>query len=157
MCPEDFAGSTLSDMETWTEPAENTDARWRQEYENLIRKMGLTVAPGPATGKDRREHPRVTLPRGAAIYAHGSPQRFEIHDLSAGGLSFYSDHHIQAGSRLILSALGLLALEVDVVGCDMEEVDPNLMDFRYRVRCKFAEKVNGFQAFILARELFMKQ
>jgi hypothetical protein len=39
----------------------------------------------------------------------------------------------------------------------MEEADPNLMDYRYRVRCKFAEQVNGFQAFVLAQELFMGQ
>jgi hypothetical protein len=136
---------------------DNPDARWRKEYEELIRKMGLTEAPAPSTGADRRVYPRVAFPPGVSIYAHGSPREFQMHDLSAGGLCFFSDHYIKAKSRLILSAMGLLALEVDVVGCDMEEVDPNLMDFSYRVRCRFADNVNGFQAFVLAQELFARQ
>jgi hypothetical protein len=157
MPAENLPRSLHPNLESSAAIGEDSDTRWRQEYENLIRRMELKVAPGPASGADRREYPRVVLPAGAAIYAHGNPQQYEIHDLSAGGLSFYCDRHINVGSRLILSAMGLLALEVDVAGCGMEEVNANLMDFRYRVRCKFADKVNGYQAFVLAQELFAGQ
>jgi len=139
------------------EPEDISDARWQKEYESLIHRMGLPVSPGPASGDDRRRFPRVTFPDGATIFAHGTPQQYQIHDLSAGGLSFFSDHQIKPDTRLILSAKGLLAPEVDVVGCEIEEVDSNLMDYRYRVRCRFAEKVNGFQAFVLAQELLTQQ
>ena len=157
MAPSDVPNTSALEPVPDLDDSADSELRWQTDYENLIHEMGLAEVPSPAMGDDRRMHPRVAFPPGSAIYAHGSPREYRMRDLSAGGLSFFSDHSIRPGSRLLMSAKGLLALEVDVVGCEMEEVDPNLMDFRYRVRCKFAEKVNGFQAFVLARELFARQ
>jgi hypothetical protein len=39
----------------------------------------------------------------------------------------------------------------------MEEVDHGLMEYRYRVRAKFGPRVNGYQVYVLAREMYLQQ
>ena len=57
----------------------------------------------------------------------------------------------------MLSALGMVALDVDVVSCEMEETDSNFMEYRYLVRAKFSERVNGYLVYVLSREMYLRQ
>lgn len=90
------------------------------------------------------------------IYAQMGPQAFPILNLSIGGISFYSDRFIEPGTKLLMSAMGMIALEVEVTGSDIEETDANLMEFKYRIRAKFGPHVNGYQVYVLAREMHMQ-
>ena len=137
MSAEESVASLQPELDSPPDDTDNSDTRWRREYEKLIRKMGLSEAPPPVPGADRRQYPRVSLPTGASIFAHGSPEEFKLHDLSAGGVCFFSDHHIEPKARLILSAMGLLALEVDVVGCEVEVAAANVWDITHPLTFSF--------------------
>jgi hypothetical protein len=51
----------------------------------------------------------------------------------------------------------MIALDVEILSCDMEEVDSRMMECRYRVRAKFGPRVNGYQVYVLAREMYLQQ
>jgi hypothetical protein len=51
----------------------------------------------------------------------------------------------------------MIALDVEVLSCEMEEVDESMMEYRYRVRAKFGPRVNGYQVYVLAREMYLQQ
>jgi hypothetical protein len=154
--PEDPSANTAPGAPGADRPDDSED-RWKAEYEAQIRALGLTPEPAGARGHaERRRFPRVSFPPGSTIYLHGDPRAHAIHDFSAGGLSFYSDRAIPTGSRILLSAMGQLALQVEVMGCELEEFDPDFLEYRYRVRARFTDEVNGYQAFVLAREIYQQ-
>ncbi len=89
------------------------------------------------------------------IYAQMGPQAFPILQLSIEGITFYSDSYIAPRTKLLMSAKGMIALEVEVVSSEIEETDSNLLEFKYRVKAKFGNHVNGYQVYVLAREMHM--
>ena len=127
--------------------------RWKDERqtEDWLRESGDPAAHPDA---ERRAHPRVTFPAGLHVFMHNEAKGYEIRDLSAGGVSFFSDREIAPGSPIVLSAMGKLALEVEVVGCEMGAVDEETTESRYRIRATFGESVDGYDAFVLAREIY---
>ena len=124
-----------------------------RRIEDWLRESG-DLAAHPAA--ERRAHPRVTFPAGLHVFLHNEARGYEIRDLSAGGVSFFSDREIAPGSPVVLSAMGKLALEVDVVGCEMGAVDEETTESRYRIRATFGESVDGYDAFVLAREIYQQ-
>ncbi len=138
-------------------PSQPPGGRWKERYERQIQdwlRESEDLAAHPDA--ERRKHPRVTFPAGLHVFMHDKPKSYEIRDLSAGGVSFFSDHEIAPSTHIVLSAMGVLALEVEVVGCEMEAADEELMEYRYRVRAKFGESVDGYEAFVLAREIYQQ-
>ena len=89
-------------------------------------------------------------------YANIGPQAFPILNISISGISFYSEVNFKTGTKLVMSAMGMIALEVEVLSSEIEETDPSLMEYKYRVRAKFGPHVNGYQVYVLAREMQMQ-
>jgi hypothetical protein len=141
--------------------------RWRKEYlevrdfldevDLFMNQSGEKGGGKPPGGKERRAEPRYPFKDQAQIFAHLGPKAFHIINISIGGVAFYSDVAFEPGTKLLLSALGMIALDVEILSCDMEEVDGSLMEYRYRVRAKFGPRVNGYQVYVLAREMYLQQ
>ena len=85
------------------------------------------------------------------------PRAFPILNISIGGLAFHSDIYFEPGTKLLMSALGMIALDVEVLSGDREETDAALMECKYRVRAKFGPRVNGYQVYVLAREMYLQE
>ena len=137
---------------------------WKAEYEALVQFLHAHgAAPGQSTresdvkAQDRRTEPRYAFKEGAQVFAHLGPKAFQIINIAIGGVAFYSDIYFESGTKLLLSALGMIALDVEVLSCEMEEVDESMMEYRYRVRAKFGPRVNGYQVYVLAREMYLQQ
>ncbi len=141
------------------------DPNWKAEYEQLVKFLQQTDLNVP--GKDphqagvmsqeRRGEPRYAFAEGAQVFAHLGPKAFQIINISIGGVAFYSDIYFEGGTKLLLSALGMIALDVEILSCEMEEVHEGLMEYRYRVRAKFGPRVNGYQVYVLAREMYLQE
>ncbi len=139
---------------------------WKDEYleirELVAKEMEELNIPqqedpeGSISYAEKRLEPRYIFMEDSKIYGHMGPKAFPILNISIGGISFYSDIPFEIGTKLLMSALGMIALEVDVLNCEMEETDPDLMEFRYRVRARFGPHVNGYQVYVLAREMHLQ-
>ncbi len=139
---------------------------WKDEYleiRDLVAKEmeelnipRQEVYQGTLPFDEKRQEPRYIFMEDSKIYGHMGPKAFPILNISIGGISFYSDIPFDEGTKLLMSALGMIALEVDVLDCEMEETDADLMEFRYRVRARFGPHVNGYQVYVLAREMHLQ-
>jgi PilZ domain len=141
--------------------------RWKREYleirrmiseemEELTGTGGTESIVAQPSGRERRVEPRYNFMPESKIYAHMGPRAFPILNISIGGLAFHSDLFFEPGTKLLMSALGMIALDVEVLSCDMEETDADLMECRYRVRARFGSHVNGYQVYVLAREMHLQ-
>ena len=155
--------------------AEEEQERWKNQYENIRSELenltpdsdvlgeleNLEAHPVPSDIEERRAEPRYKFKKqqdqGVNIYAHIGPKAFEIVNISIGGLAFYSDTGFEPHTNLLMSALGMVALDVDVVSCEMEETDADFMEYRYLVRARFSERVNGHLVYVLSREMYLRQ
>ena len=54
------------------------------------------------------------------IYANIGPQAFPILNISISGISFYSEVNFKTGTKLVMSAMGMIALEVEVLSSEIE-------------------------------------
>ena len=147
------------------EPAALQEPDWKVEYEQLVQFLEQTGTNAPGKGpqdpdlmsQERRGEPRYAFKEGAQVFAHLGPKAFQIINISIGGVAFYSDIYFEGGTKLLLSALGMIALDVEILSCEMEEVNEGLMEYRYRVRSKFGPRVNGYQVYVLAREMYLQE
>ena len=141
--------------------------RWKREYLEIRHLIAEEMAneAGPDRNRDsimqppkseRRAEPRYSFMPESKIYAHMGPRAFQILNISVGGLAFHSDVYFDPGEKLLMSALGMIALDVEVLSCEMEETDADLMECKYRVRAKFGSHVNGYQVYVLAREMHLQ-
>ena len=133
--------------------------RWRADYTNMLQSIESETGrfgsrPGdlPA-GAERRKDPRFAIPGEAKVYVHLKPRAFLLDNISIGGMAFYSDMPFQQGHAFTLSAMGAMAIDAEVVHCEMIETREDLMEYQYLVRARFRPSVNGYQAFVLALEV----
>ena len=171
---DDDPKKTSADGETeqsWNEDGERR--RWKDEYDTLKSELqnltpdadvlgemdALKAAEAPPGVDDRRTEPRYQFDqdKDVSIFAHIGPKAFPILNISVGGLAFYSDTYFEPGSNLLLSALGMVALDVIVADCELEETNPDFMEYNYLVRAKFSPRVNGYLVYVLSREMYIKQ
>jgi len=145
--------------------------RWKQQYLELMEKIENLnpendelgerehIATPPPGISEKRQNPRYAFPqtKKAQIFAHLGPKAFQIVDISVGGVSFISDVSFEPGTSLLLSALGMVALDVEVLHCELEETNPDFMEYSYKVRARFAPRVNGYLVYVLSREMYLKQ
>ncbi len=147
--------------------------RWKGEYESLKTELesltpdadvlgeleNLEVYDGPPGTGERRSEPRYHFQanRDIRVYAHIGPKSFQILNISVGGIAFFSDVEFEPGTNVLLSALGMVALDVDVVSCEMVETDSDFMEYQYLVRAKFSPRVNGYLVYVLSREMYIRQ
>lgn len=146
--------------------------RWKAQYDELMQKLESLNPENDELGEreniaitapegiqEQRKDPRYAFPaaKEAQIFAHLGPKAFQIIDISIGGVAFYSDTQFEPGTSLLLSALGMVALDVEVLDCELFETDSDFMEYMYRVRAKFAPRVNGYLVYVLSREMYLKQ
>lgn len=134
-------------------------ARWRADYVNVLQsietdneRFGAQPRTLPA-GAERRKDPRFAIPGEAKVYVHLKPRAFLLDNISIGGMAFYSDMPFEPGHTITLSAMGALAIDAEVVRCEMIETREDIMEYQYLVRARFQPSVNGYQAFVLALEV----
>jgi hypothetical protein len=114
----------------------------------------LKAPPGAA---NRRAAPRVPL-ASREIHAVVSDLGLkadvgvETKDISTTGVCFFADRPFQIGSEVELTVSKVFSLTAAVVSCEMEETDANLLEVRYRVRCKFSDDRHGMELLVLAKE-----
>lgn len=152
-------------------PAQERDAwsyeqeleEWKARYEALLRQTGadtdFSPPPGGGVGRERRQDPRYSFQPDSRIniFAHLGPKAFPIVNVSVGGVAFYSEVFFEPGTNLLLSALGMVALDVDVLSCEMVETVSMFLECRYLVRARFASRVNGYLVYVLSRKAFLEQ
>lgn len=163
--------SSDGEGKVWNEEQER--GRWKEEYDSLKSELqsinpdedvlgemeALKAAQAPPGIDERRTEPRYRFDhdKDVNIYAHIGPQAFPILDISVSGLAFHSDTYFEPGTNVLMSALSMVALDVIVVECVLEETDSNFMEYKYLVRAKFSPRVNGYLVYVLSREMFVKQ
>lgn len=107
-----------------------------KRYEILIEEGRLTgkvdASPG---GREQREHPRFRL--------DGTEMQIDIKllvsviEVSRSGVSFFTNLKMSVDQEFFLRLGSVFSIMGRVVACEVEETDPTLMEYRYRVRCSF--------------------
>lgn len=101
---------------------------------------GRQRKPAPdAPPAERRRHRRYAV-TGATVLARTQGEHYPLLNVSAGGLAFRSERAFAVGQHLTLALLDYVAVDAEVVGCEMIEVDADLMEYAYRVRCRIQEE-----------------
>ncbi len=92
----------------------------------------------PGAGSELRRHPRFPLVEDASIFK--LDEGFNVLgncNISAGGVSFYSDHKFVPGRRMRLNIKNTLGVEIEVVRCEMVMIDEIFMEAKYQVGAMF--------------------
>jgi PilZ domain len=126
---------------------------------NLEREYELLIEEGLANGEitvrkdgpDLRAEPRFRL-RGSRVAVRVEPQ-LKVVDLSAAGIAFLSEQPFNPGDVLHVIIKDTLAIQARVVGCQLVETDPALLELHYRVHCRFNDVSNGKQLLLLMKEI----
>jgi PilZ domain len=123
-----------------------------QEYQLLL-KEGL--AKGEIVirtdGPDLRGTPRFRM-QGGRVTVRVEPV-FKVVDISASGIAFLSELPFSPGDVLQVILRDTVAFQTRVVGCIVTETDPDLLELRYRVRCRFQDVTNGKHLLVLMKEM----
>ena len=111
----------------------------QKKYEILVeqgeRSGKIDVAD---EGEERREHPRFKFDRPELlIYVR---LRVSVINISRSGVTFYSNYRFERGSRLTVNIGAVFSLESEVVACEMQEYDADLLEIRYSIHAKFVEE-----------------
>ena len=125
---------------------------WDSEYSNLLdsaRKAGEFKELNPDA--ERRVHPRFPLRMESVWMKMDSP--FTVADISLSGISLLADKPFLPGSTLQLLLGKAFQVEAVVVGCEMEESDPDLLDMQYRVRCRYTDLMDTKQILVMIKEM----
>ncbi|MDH4248450.1 MAG: PilZ domain-containing protein [Deltaproteobacteria bacterium] len=74
-------------------------------------------------------------------------------NVSADGISFYSLHAFQIGQVFNIHLGKVFSLQAEVVACEVEEIDPELLEMRYRVHCRYTEPEGGVELLVLLKDM----
>lgn len=128
--------------------------RWNleSEYQRLVK---LGVANGNITvhreGPEQRQSPRIRM-QGERVSLRLEPE-FDVVDMSASGMAFLSEVPFAEDQVLQIVLKDMLTFQGRVVGCQVVETDPCLMELRYRVQCRFQDPASGKHLLVLMREM----
>ena len=142
-------------MENVISLAEGYEDFWKSEYESRLRtdrKDELIEFPESV---DRRKLPRLVLEPGKNVWLIADTFPISVLNISAGGIAFFSERNYHPGDTVNLSVARTLAIEAVVLSCEMVRTDSVFMEYRYRVRAKYAPGVSGFKMFVLARDIYV--
>ena len=90
-------------------------------------------------GERRQQERVICLEKRQSIFSN-SGSNFVLYDISKGGVAILSQSILKPGERLNLKVSDdqQIAILVEVVHCEMIEVDADLMEYTYRVGTRFA-------------------
>lgn len=125
---------------------------WEHEYEEILAEAEargeVQILP---QGEEKRRHPR--FPAAGATVTIREDAVYRMIDLSRSGLAFHCSHSFPVGHTLTLALRDVIAIEAEVVGCEMEERDATYMEYAYKVRCRFLDDESGLRFLVLVKEL----
>jgi len=125
-------------------------------YERILQDWGDDFTP-LSKEAERRGAPRIPVSaKGVTAQFAELGIKIEIdvqtQDISTSGVCFLSERPFKAGGEFEISVSRVFSLHAVVVSCEMEETDANLMEVRYRVRCRFSNERQGMEMLVLAKE-----
>lgn len=127
--------------------------RWEESFRRLhdeaVRRGRVAAREA---GPERRAEPRYRMER-TEITARTAPDRFALMEVSPGGLTYRSRTAMVLGERVTVSLKDYLSVEVTVAGCDIVEVDADMMEYAYHVRCLYTDREAGRMLTAVALEL----
>lgn len=84
--------------------------------------------------EEKRAHSRITLDLKKSVEVQNE-EKVPIFDISRGGACFLSIPEFEVGSLISVKS-GNQTMTMKVLECRLIEVDRDLGDFRYKVRCQ---------------------
>ena len=123
-----------------------------QEYDLLVKEG---IAKGEIQVRvdepDLRGAPRFQMHQ-RHLSVRVEPQ-LSVVDLSALGIALLSEYPFDCGETLHLVLQNTLVVQAQVMGCELVETDPMILEARYRVQCRFLDATHGKQLLVLMKEL----
>jgi hypothetical protein len=123
----------------------------QQKYQQILVQEAESLAGEEAkAGAERRGAPRVSVVCGEM--AVNSQVPVSPVNISVSGACFFAERPFPIGSRIEVSIAGVFTVQATVVNCAMEESSSELMEFHYRVHCRFDDEDDGLELLVLAKE-----
>lgn len=110
---------------------------FRLETDRSTAKSAAKVSSGGIVTQDKRKHPRDTFESEVTVGVSGPLVHHRILDVSQGGIAIRSEKQFEPGTRLQIRYVKDNSVEVEVVGSELVESDPDFMEFHYRIRTRF--------------------
>ena len=128
------------------------DKKLEQKYQILIEEsISSGMLKIGKNGDEMRKEPRFQV-RDGAISVRVEPT-FEILDLSATGMAFLSDIAFTPGTIITLYLEETTGVQAFVIGCVMKETDPDFLETRYRVQCRFDNEEHGCRVLLMMSDV----
>ena len=125
---------------------EQSPQYWKEEYEKLV--VSLMQKSHSPISDERRETPRFEFPIEITVGVSGPPINYRISNVSVGGIAIITDKNIEKGVNLIINIKNQCSIRAEVVDASIEKKDTPFMDYTYRVRLKYTDESDGYQAFV---------
>jgi len=116
-----------------------TEAHHQERYQRVIEEAArsgrIDLPPG---GDERRAHPRFKL--------DGTELAIDVRlvvgaiEISLSGVSFFASHPFTPGQQFAMSIGEVFDITCEVVACQLEQTDADLLETRYRVRGRFVNQ-----------------
>ena len=123
----------------------------KKAYDHLVSEKSEEKIGAVSSDRDRREKPRFKVD--STDLAISITLGVTTIDVSLDGLSFYSTHAFQIGQNFTIQVGRVFSVQAEVVACDVEEIDPELLEMRYRVHCRYLETEVGMELLVLLKEI----
>lgn len=133
---------------------EKSKQMWRVEYERRLVSDASQGLLDVSRSSDRREAPRLRLNPSDTIWIHNGWVSVPVVNLSRTGLACHSEREFFMGDSMVLKFGLSLVAEAQVLGCEIEETDPNFMECRYKIRVQYGKRENGYKIYVLARDFY---
>ena len=126
---------------------QDTQAKYEQI---LVQEAEQRAGEEAKGGAERRGAPRVSVVCGDMAVNFQVP--VSPVNLSTTGACFFAERPLPVGSPIEISVATVFSLKATVVNCVMEESSSELMEFHYRVHCRFDDEAEGLELLVLAKE-----
>ena len=125
------------------------EQNWNEDYDYVLSQLSIPQLIDAE--QEQRKFPRFkTQP--VKVYGP-SAQKYEVSDISAGGIAFGSKQRYDVGLKITINFEDLQLVEVEVVSCTMYESDSDFMEFLYRIGCEFVPPMDGKQIVVMMYQM----
>ncbi len=120
---------------------------WKTHYDALVDAMNLSLPP-----HEPRMHPRIEIGDDMDMHVQFGGEHPRVHNISAGGMSLYTENPIVGGSSVALTLENAIRVYSEVVYCLPD--GPKRADggHLYQVGLKFLTENDGYRVAMLAME-----
>ncbi len=79
--------------------------------------------------------------------------RFSVIDMSPSGTAMHTSHPVQLDEVLKFALGPIRGADAQVIACELEQEPTEVLDARYRVRCKFTDLREGMELIVKIGQL----